>query len=68
MQGHSALCVRVLLTLFFLFSPFLLPFPLFENAATDASQGPGESVFAQLLCTFSLCPIVHGLTLSEAFF
>lgn len=51
MQGHSVLCVYAANTLLPFppsFSP--LPFPPFENAATDVSQGPGES-----LCLYSCC-------------
>ena len=50
-RARCTVCVCVFLTLFFLFLPLsLLCLSLFENAATDVSQGPGE-----FLCLYSCC-------------
>lgn len=53
MQEHTVLCVGALLTPFFVSLSLL--FPCFEIAATDVSQGPGESLLAQLLWEFAFC-------------
>lgn len=44
-RAHCTVCVCASNTLLPFSPPFSpLPFPLFENAATDVSQGPGESL------------------------
>lgn len=59
-------CANTLLPFSLPFSP--LPFPLSENAATDVSQGPGESWHLYGRCANFPSARLHGLTLSETFF
>lgn len=61
MQGHIALrvcvCSNILLPFSLPLSP--LPFSLVENAATDVSQGPGESLCLHSCVHIPFCQIVH---------